>query len=832
MGDLIGFLPADNVTAAYSRVAGETVAGSPYLISATLSPSGVLDNYDITYNTANFAITPLPATVTLSNLNHLYDRTQKSAIAITDPPGLPVDITYNGSLTLPTNAGSYAVVATVNHTDYAGITTDTLVIAKAIVDPGITVNNKIYDGVTGVTIATRDLAGVIGADVVNLSGGTATVFDKKIGNGKPVTAIGLGLSGADAGNYKLSSTSAITTADISPRTLTVTATGVNKIYDGTTAASVTLSDDRVGSDDLTTDYATASFLDPNVGSGKPVNVGGISITGGTDVDNYILGNITAATTANIAIADQTINVTIHAPATSSEGSNFNVAALATSGLPVDITTSGVCTGYGSGTANIEMTSGIGVCNIFYNQEGNTNYSVAATIKEDIKATQKPSITSANKTTFDIGFMGSFTVTTTGNPATPMTISASGALPTGVTFFDNNDGTATLSGIPMTAGTYSITITADNGVLPKAEQSFTLTIRNGPVIGMNGIKSVPDTGTGGMHENEVILDTLGITQITVEFSQDVNNPEFDTDIKDVTNPANYVLVLGSSAGTFQTVSCSEGVVAPDLSIAVDSVTYDNGDGLGPFVATLNINGGFPLNVIGYYRLYVCGTTSIVDATNVSLELAGDGINSGTDFLRSFRIQSRVADSGNKNSKVTQAFDTSNLLIPVTGFAPNQVTPLPIQPADKTYKSLGKLQIEIPTLGINFPIVGAAITKNGWDLTWLQNSVAYLEGSAYPTLEGNTVLTAHVKDANNNLGPFSDIKGMQLGQKIYIHVNRQVYVYQVRENEKILPSNISAAFKHEEYSWVTLVTCEDYNAKTGLYKYRRMVRAVLISVIPEN
>ena len=62
-GTLTGFLPADNVTATYSRTAGETVAGSPYLISATLNTSSrlsklrgrlddVLSNYTITYNTA------------------------------------------------------------------------------------------------------------------------------------------------------------------------------------------------------------------------------------------------------------------------------------------------------------------------------------------------------------------------------------------------------------------------------------------------------------------------------------------------------------------------------------------------------------------------------------------------------------------------------------------------------------------------------------------------------------------------------------------------------------------------------------------------------------
>src|SRR3972149_5721586 len=41
-GTLSGFLAADGVTATYSRTAGETVAGSPATISATLSPAGVL----------------------------------------------------------------------------------------------------------------------------------------------------------------------------------------------------------------------------------------------------------------------------------------------------------------------------------------------------------------------------------------------------------------------------------------------------------------------------------------------------------------------------------------------------------------------------------------------------------------------------------------------------------------------------------------------------------------------------------------------------------------------------------------------------------------------
>jgi hypothetical protein len=62
-GTLSGFLAADGVTATYSRTAGETVLGSPYTISANLSPAGVLGNYDVTYNTASFTINKKAASV-------------------------------------------------------------------------------------------------------------------------------------------------------------------------------------------------------------------------------------------------------------------------------------------------------------------------------------------------------------------------------------------------------------------------------------------------------------------------------------------------------------------------------------------------------------------------------------------------------------------------------------------------------------------------------------------------------------------------------------------------------------------------------------------------
>jgi hypothetical protein len=109
--------------------------------------------------------------------------------------------------------------------------------------------------------------------------------------------------------------------------------------------------------------------------------------------------------------------------------------------------------------------------------GFSNSSVASATYT-LQAPAAPSITSASSTTFTVGTAGSFTVTTTGTPTPSLT--ETGALPSGVTFKDNGNGTGTLSGTPAagTAGTYPLTIKAHNGVGTDASQAFTLTVGSG------------------------------------------------------------------------------------------------------------------------------------------------------------------------------------------------------------------------------------------------------------------------------------------------------------------------------------------------------------------
>ncbi len=112
-------------------------------------------------------------------------------------------------------------------------------------------------------------------------------------------------------------------------------------------------------------------------------------------------------------------------------------------------------------------------------DGTPNLSANQTFT--ITVGQPPAITSANSAAFTVGQAGAFTVTTTGAP--PPTLAQTGTLPNGVTFTDNGDGTATISGAPAvdTGGTYTLVFTASNGIDPDATQNFTLTVDQAPAI---------------------------------------------------------------------------------------------------------------------------------------------------------------------------------------------------------------------------------------------------------------------------------------------------------------------------------------------------------------
>lgn len=173
--------PASIVLAGLSTV----YDGTPRIVTATTSPAGLA--VQITYEgstsapvavgsyavvativDANYAggasgtlsVAKAPAAVALSGLSATYDGMPKSVTATTTPASLPVAITYNGSSMPPSSAGSYAVVATINHPSYVGSASGTLVISQGSATIELSGLSQLYDGTPRVVTAATTPAGL------------------------------------------------------------------------------------------------------------------------------------------------------------------------------------------------------------------------------------------------------------------------------------------------------------------------------------------------------------------------------------------------------------------------------------------------------------------------------------------------------------------------------------------------------------------------------------------------------------------------------------------------------------------------------------------------
>ena len=166
----------------------------------------------------------------------------------------------------------------------------------AAVPPPFTVSfvasDKPYDGNTNAVIESCEIVGsAFGATCVPVDEATGSFDHPLVAENIQVTAAEdqfdiVPPDGAESPELWVVGTVEPTAADITKRDLTADATGVDRGYDGSTAATVTFTDDRVVGDDLEYAYS-ATFDDRNAGNGKPITVTGISISG-FDALNYNL----------------------------------------------------------------------------------------------------------------------------------------------------------------------------------------------------------------------------------------------------------------------------------------------------------------------------------------------------------------------------------------------------------------------------------------------------------------------------------------------------------------------------------------------------------------
>lgn len=297
-----------------------SAAASPILNPVTLA-SALASTYGTASNAVSFAVggSNLTATITVTPQSG-YEIATSSGGAYQSTPmsGVSNDTTLWVRFPSTRAAGTYnystaVVLSGGGASSSANVTTSSsgnMVSQKALTVTGLTAQNKTYDGLTtATTTGTAALSGVVGGNVVSLSGTPTFTFDNAtVGNSKTVNTTGYSLTGAQAANYTL--TQPTLSANITARALTITANNVSKVQGvlltggaGSTAftSSGLQNGESIGS--VTIAYGTAGAT---TGDGNTVGVYASQVTpsaatGGTFTASnysisYVAGSITVLPT--------------------------------------------------------------------------------------------------------------------------------------------------------------------------------------------------------------------------------------------------------------------------------------------------------------------------------------------------------------------------------------------------------------------------------------------------------------------------------------------------------------------------------------------------------
>jgi hypothetical protein len=478
-------------------ISATNASGSTATLSLTITVTAAAAPTITSASTADFTLNKAGSVVITT--------TGSPTPTLTETGTLPAGLTF-------TNNGNGT--ATLAGTPTANGTTSLTITASNGVSPNATQTLSVVVGeVTAFTSASTATftVGTAGTFSVTTSGSPAPSFGftnvppgmtfKDNGNGTAT------LSGTPttAGTYAMALT-AVNPYGTATQTLTVTVQQAPAI---TSASSATFTVGTAGSFSVTTTGTPAPTLTESGALPSGVtftsNGNGTATLAGTPAAgtnkaypititaaNGVGSNATQSFTLTVNAASTAPTITSAASTTFTVGTAGSFSVTTTGSPAATVTESGTLpsgvtfTGGASGTATLAGTPAAGTQGSYpititaANGVGsNATQSFTLTVNP---ATAAPVITSAGSTTFSVGTAGTFSVTTTGSPTAALSATSSPALPSGVTFKDNGNGTATLAGTPPAGsqGTYTLTIKATNSA-GTATQSFVLTVNSGLAI---------------------------------------------------------------------------------------------------------------------------------------------------------------------------------------------------------------------------------------------------------------------------------------------------------------------------------------------------------------
>ncbi len=607
---------------------GSSNAGTQTATAQTVSLSngtGLASNYSLSAGQTDTAtISPKALTASMTVAGKTYDNTTTATPTFTITNGLvgsqTLVVTGTATFALSDAGVQTATAQTVslangtngglaaNYTLSAGQTATATIAKATLTISSITAQNKVYDATNAATISTYT-SNVIGSDQITFSS-TPTFASVNVGTGITVTASSITISGADAGNYTLATTSKTITANITQKALTASMVVADKTYDATTTATptFTITNGLVGSQTLVV-TGTATFGSSNAGT-QTATAQTVSLSNGTGLaSNYSLsaGQTDTATispkalTASMTVAGKTYdNTTTATPTfTITNGLVGSQTLVVTGTATFALSDAGVQTATAQTVSLANGTNG----GLAANYTLSAGQTATATIA---KATLTiSSITAQNKvydatnaatiSTYTSNVIGSDQITFSSTP----------------TFASVNVGT----GITVTAS--SITISgADAGNYTLATTSRTTTANITPATVTLSATKVYDGSTsltGFVTVTGVAGQTLNYTSAT---SNDANVGTSSKYIKTITL-ANNSSVLASNY-TLPTLNSSN---APVTINQLSSVTWV-GASTGSWGTASNwTNGITPTTAVGSLipnvaTVYVGGNTISINIANIA------------------------------------------------------------------------------------------------------------------------------------------------------------------------------------------------------------------------
>ncbi len=204
---------------------------------------------------------------------------------------------------------------------------------------------------------------------------------------------------------------------------------------------------------------------------------------------------------------------------------------------------------------------------------------------------------------------------------------------------------------------------------------------------------------------------------------------------------------------------------------------------------------------------------------------------------------------KGSVAAAVVVTTGLLAMIVGCAPIAETP-PAQPAPSApvvepgrlnTSSLSLLSqtitppasLSVPDLGIDMPVDGYGLSADGQMALPVSPFRAgwYLYGSAPDSLQGATVVAAHVDSRSEGRGPFSRLRDAQAGMVITVtDTAGVVHTYRVTGIERIAKTDVpwDQVFSAVGEPRLVLVTCGgEWNRQAGSYRHNYVVTAEKVS-----